>query len=195
VISKTIAFDGYDGKRHTREYFFHLNKAELTEMGLSRTEGMDVYIKRVIAAEDTAALFATLKEFLIKAVGVPSSDGVRFAKTSPSGEELWLEFIESEAYSELFIELVKDPTQMAQFLLGILPKDMQDEIKKNQDQLELPATGEAQPTPKIPTFDDYTLDQLREMPIEEFEILVMTAKGNVPQEILQLAMKRRFSDK
>lgn len=194
MISKSITFEGFDGKKHTREYHFHLNEAELTELGLSRTEGMDTYIRRIIDAEDTAALFATLKEFLIKAIGVPAADGIRFAKTKPNGEEIWLEFIESNAYSELFIELVKNPTQMAQFLLGILPGKMQEEIKRKQDlgQLELPAEDKK---PKTPTFDDYTLDQLREMPLEEFELLVMTAKGNIPQEILQLAMTRRYAGK
>ena len=52
------------------------------------------------------------------AYGQKSADGRRFVKS----EELTQEFLQTEAYSELFIKLLTDENAASDFINGIIPK-------------------------------------------------------------------------
>ena len=60
------------------------------------------------------------KEIIFKAYGVKSQDGRRFIKS----KELSEEFSQTEAFSELFIELALDEKAAADFFNGIMPANM-----------------------------------------------------------------------
>lgn len=66
-------------------------------------------------------------EFLIQtAYGERSLDGKTFDK-SP---EILRKFVNSEAYSELFMELVGNADKAAEFFNGVLPADLANEVDK-----------------------------------------------------------------
>lgn len=125
MISKTITFTDYDGNERTEKFSFHLTKAEMAEMEMSTTGGMSEMVQRIVEAKDVPAIVRIFKELILKAYGVKSPDGRRFIKSA----ELTEEFTQTEAYSQLFMELSTNPDEAAKFINGIMPADINDHNK------------------------------------------------------------------
>lgn len=117
MLKKTITYTDYDGHTRTEDFFFNLTKAETLEMELSTSGGMTQMINRIIAAKDAPAIIKVFKELLLKAYGEKSPDGKRFIKS----KELSEAFSQTEAYSQLFMELASDPDAGANFINNLVP--------------------------------------------------------------------------
>lgn len=118
MITKKITYEDYLGNVREEEFSFHLKKSDLMEMELSTTGGLEQKIRRIVAAQDTPEIIAVFKDIILKSYGKVSDDGRRFIKS----EALSKEFSETEAYSELFMELSTDADAAAAFINGITPK-------------------------------------------------------------------------
>lgn len=119
MLKKTIAYEDFKGNKREEDFYFNLNKAEITEMEMSITGGMAEMMQRIVKAQDTPALIKVFKEIILKAYGVPSADGKQFEKS----EALSTAFSQTNAYSELFMELATDAEKAAEFINGIVPKE------------------------------------------------------------------------
>lgn len=117
MLKQTIKYTDYEGVEREEDFYFNLTKAELMEMELSTSGGLEKKIKSIIAARDTKSIIELFKEIIIAAYGVKSPDGKRFIKN----EEVKNEFIQSEAYSELFMQLATDEKAASRFINGIVP--------------------------------------------------------------------------
>lgn len=120
MLKKTIKYTDYDGNEREEDFYFNLNKAEVTEMELSKQGGLSEYIKRIVAAQDAPSLIELFKELICKSYGEKSLDGKRFVKN----KELTEAFTQTEAYSELFVELASNAEEATKFVNGIMPKNM-----------------------------------------------------------------------
>lgn len=118
MIKKTIKYVDYNGVERTEDFYFNLTKAEVTEMEVSAKGGMKNLIERIIAEKDAKRIMEIFKEIIVKSYGVKSLDGKRFIK-SP---EVLDEFTQSEAYSELFIELASNEEKAIEFVNGVMPR-------------------------------------------------------------------------
>lgn len=117
MIKKTITYVDYNGVERTEDFYFNLTKAEITEMEMSTTGGMSEMVKRIIAAQDTPTLIKIFKDLILKSYGEKDIDGRRFIKS----EELSTAFSQTEAYSQLFMELATNAEAAADFVNGITP--------------------------------------------------------------------------
>ena len=117
MLKKTITYTDYNGVERTEDHYFNLSKAELMEMELSTTGGLAEMINKIVAAKDAPAIVKIFKELVLKAYGQKSADGRRFIKSA----ELSDEFAQTEAYSQLFMELATDADAAAKFVNGIVP--------------------------------------------------------------------------
>ena len=120
MLKKTIKYTDYDRNEREEDFYFNLNKAEVTEMELSKQGGLSEYIKRIVAAQDAPSLVELFKELICKSYGEKSLDGKRFVKS----KELTEEFTQTEAYAELFVELASNAEEATKFVNGIMPKNM-----------------------------------------------------------------------
>lgn len=118
MIKKTITYTDYNGEERTEDFYFNLSKAEIMEMELSIDGGYVEMVNKIVAAKDVPALVKLFKEIIFKAYGKKSADGKRFEKS----EKLSTEFSQTEAYSELYMELVMDDEKAAEFMNGIIPE-------------------------------------------------------------------------
>lgn len=126
MLSKQITYTDYNGVTRTETFYFNLSKAELAEMQLTHPGGYVEYLERIIDSKDQAEIVKAFKVLVLNSYGVKSEDGKRFCKS----EEISREFEESEAYSELFMELLGDTDAASNFVNGIMPKiDMTEEQK------------------------------------------------------------------
>lgn len=125
MIKKTIEYVDYNGENRKEEFYFNLSKAEVMELEMSKNGGLSEYIQRIVKSSDNAAIMALFKEIICKAYGEKSLDGKRFIKN----KELTDAFVQTEAYSELFMELATNANEAAAFINGIIPKNMNVENK------------------------------------------------------------------
>ena len=137
MLKKNIKYTDYNGVERNEDFYFNLSKAEITEMELSTTGGLAEMINKVVAAQDVPSIIKIFKELILKAYGEKSPDGKRFIKS----EELSKEFSQTEAYSNLFMELATDAEKAAEFVNGIMPADidkakLQAEVEKQRKELE-----------------------------------------------------------
>ena len=126
MIKKTISYEDYDGVKRTEDFYFNLSKPELVEMQTSESGGLDKRIEKMQQTQDISKIIELMKEVIQRSYGVKSDDGKRFIKN----QEVLDEFLQSEAYSELFMELATDADKAAEFIQGILPKGLAEEAKK-----------------------------------------------------------------
>lgn len=120
MLKKTITYTDYNGVERTEDFYFNLSQAEIMEMELSTTGGLGEMIQKIIQSKDVPAIVKIFKELVLKAYGEKSADGKRFIK-SP---ELTQAFAQTEAYSNLFMELATDADAAGNFVNGIIPKDL-----------------------------------------------------------------------
>ena len=121
MLKKTVTYVDYNGIERTEDFYFNLSKAEITEMELSVEGGLSKMLEDVVNSKDNKQILAVFKEIILKAYGEKSVDGRRFVKS----KELSEEFAQTEAYSELFIELALDEKAAADFINGIMPANLQ----------------------------------------------------------------------
>ena len=120
MIKKTVTYTDYNGVERTENFYFNLSKAEVMEMELSTAGGMAEAIQKIVDAKDAPAIIRVFKDLVLKAYGVKSDDGRRFIKS----KELSEEFAQTEAYSQIFMELATDADAAAKFVNGIVPADL-----------------------------------------------------------------------
>ena len=83
-------------------------------------------IQKIVSAQDAPAIIKIFKDLVLRAYGEKSADGKRFIKN----DELREAFSQTEAYSELFMQLATDADEAAKFINGIVPSDIsQKDIK------------------------------------------------------------------
>lgn len=126
MLKETRTYEDYNGVERTEDFYFNFSKAELTEMQLSEDGGLENKLKKIIDAKDNKKLVEYFKDIVLKAYGEKSEDGKRFIK-SP---ELSKAFSETPAYSDIFMELALDADKGAEFIEGIIPKDLAKEVDK-----------------------------------------------------------------
>lgn len=119
MLKKTITYTDYNGTERTEDFYFNLSKAEVMEMEMSTSGGMAETIQRIVAAQDAPAIIKIFKDLVLKAYGEKSPDGKRFIKS----DEIAAAFSQTEAYSQLFMELATDADAAAKFVNGIIPTD------------------------------------------------------------------------
>lgn len=120
MLERKFTYEGFDGKIYEDTWGFYLSKADLLEIHLGTFVGLDALMKHLIEAKDGKAIMEIVKEIILKAVGKPSTDGKHFVRN----DDVRNDFYQTEAYSQLFEELVTDADKAADFIASIVPKEI-----------------------------------------------------------------------
>lgn len=118
MVREVIKYTDYNGVERTEECLFNLNKAELMELEMTTEGGLSAMITSIVNANNVPEIVKIFKKILLMAYGKKSPDGRRFIKT----EELRNEFAQTEAYSELFMELAMNADHAASFINNVIPE-------------------------------------------------------------------------
>jgi hypothetical protein len=124
MLKKNIKYVDYDGNARAEDFYFNLNKAEVIELQLGTVGGLTKTLEKIVQEKDASRIIEYFKTLILKAYGEKSADGRRFIKS----QELRDAFEQTEAYSELFMELASDAKMAAEFINGVLPKEAADAI-------------------------------------------------------------------
>lgn len=135
MYKKTIKYVDYDGNEREEDHWFHLTEAELTQLNLSYVGGMEKRLDRIVKAQNTPEIMRVFKDIIRRSYGVKSDDGRRFIKS----DEIYVDFEQTEAYSQLFMELCTDSKAASDFVNGIMPKKLVEEAAKQNNVSTIPA--------------------------------------------------------
>jgi hypothetical protein len=120
-----MTYRDFNDVERTEDFYFNLTKAEVMEMEMSTKGGLAEMIQRIIAAQDQPAIIKIFKDLIIRSYGVKSPDGKRFIKN----DEVVDEFVQTTAFSDLFMELATNADAAAEFINGVVPADMAKQIE------------------------------------------------------------------
>lgn len=125
MLKKTVTYSDYNGVERTETFYFHYTEAEILDMEMSTEGGFAERIQKIIDAKDQVSLMKLIKKFVIDAYGIKSEDGKRFIKN----DKVKTEFLESPAYSKIWMELVMDDEVAADFVNNVIPSDMKGTLE------------------------------------------------------------------
>lgn len=123
---KKLTYTDYNGEERTETAYFNLTEAELAELNLSTDGGYQEHLRRIVDARDVPSLAKEFKRLIKLSYGVKSPDGRRFIKNDTLVEE----FLETEAYSQFFMELVTNEDAVTEFVMNIIPEKYRTQIEE-----------------------------------------------------------------
>lgn len=135
MLKKTITYTDYNGVVRTEDFLFNLTKTELMKWDLKTPGGLAARLERISQKVDVPSLTAFIEDLIDKSYGIKSEDGVRFIKD----ENLSKMFTQTEAYDQLFVDLLSDEKKTAEFINGIIPKELADQVKKENENANRPS--------------------------------------------------------
>lgn len=139
MLKKLIKYVDYDGRERSENFYFYMSKAELMEMELGTVGGMQNLIQLIIDKQDIPKIMEAFKTIILKAYGEKSADGRRFIKSKDLSEA----FSQTEAYSNLYMELITNADAAAAFINGIVPEDVAMAAAESRKERDAAEAGEA----------------------------------------------------
>lgn len=133
MYKKTITYEDYNNVTRTEDFYFNLTQAELAEMEFGTSGGLADMLTQISKSMDQPSIIAMFKKIILAAYGVKSPDGKYFRKN----DEIRNDFMSTEAYSILFMELASDSDSASEFINGVIPKIEQ----KNQPAIIPPSNN------------------------------------------------------
>ena len=127
MFVKKITYTDFLGQSRTEDFYFNLTEAEIIEWLSTNAEyTLDKVLENMRQKMNVKGIFDATKELIYKAYGEMSLDGRRFIKT----KEVKDNFMETNAYSVLFMELLTDAKKAADFFNAIIPNDLAASVNK-----------------------------------------------------------------
>lgn len=133
MYKRTITYTDFNDEERQETFYFNLTKTELAKLEYSHGGGLTEWIRRAVEAKDGKTLLETFEEIIKATYGVKSADGKTFVKS----DAIFEEFKGTNAYDQLYMELVTDGEKAAQFIIECMPKELREkasaEVKKQTD--------------------------------------------------------------
>lgn len=126
-------YKDYDDNERTEDFWFNLNEDELARLQYSKDGGFSNYSKRILDAGDERAKMEIFQQMIDLAYGQKSADGKGFYKS----EEILRDFKATKAYSDIFMMLGTDDKKAAEFMNGIVPKNILEKAAANNKNLSI----------------------------------------------------------
>lgn len=116
MFKHNIEYVDFNGNERKEEFYFHLSLPEVTRLEAEIGTPIDQYAKTLTDNSDLKRLLDFLEKVILSAYGKKTSDGKSFHKS----KELREEFENSQAYAELFEQLLTNPDLARKFGEGVI---------------------------------------------------------------------------
>jgi hypothetical protein len=130
MLKKTIKYENFLGIEVEEDFYFNYTLAEIASMKLREAGGIEAKLQKIVNTKDQPKLFELFTDLILNAYGEISPDGKRFIKS----KELSEAFSQTEAFSQLFMELLGDEKAAADFVTACMPASIQAEMIKQAKQ-------------------------------------------------------------
>jgi len=115
-------------------------------MELSTLGGLEQKIRKMISLKDNPEIFNMFKELIMLSYGEKAPGGREFMKEDENGHKLVKKFMQTNAYSELLMEIFNGGADsVADFINQIIPKKLVEKIAeeeaKNANIVDMPVSA------------------------------------------------------
>ena len=129
MLKKKIVFVDFDGKKRSDLLYFNLTEPELVRLDVSYKGGLEKFVKQLDPEERPEEVLELFETVIRTSYGEKSEDGRYFLK-DPDTTTM---FMQSAAYSALFMDLIQDGEVAAAFVNGLITQTaVQSKAKKVQ---------------------------------------------------------------
>lgn len=137
MVKKTITFVNFDDEEVTKVLYFNLTKFEVAKLDVEYEDvkftakdgtdyvGLNAVIQDIVENPKGKKILAFIENLVQKSYGERREDG-SFDKRP----EVVNAFITTDAYSELILSFVNNTEELTSFMLGVIPKKLQEEAAK-----------------------------------------------------------------
>lgn len=125
MYKKTMNTVDFGGTQRTEDYYFNLTKAEIMEMQLGTEGGFVEMVRKITEAKSQLELAHLFKTMICKSYGVLSPDGRKFIKN----QQVLDDFLATQAFSDLYMELIASEEKAAEFFNNVLPEDIKEKTE------------------------------------------------------------------
>lgn len=139
MLKREIKYEDFDGNEVTEVFYFNLSKPELIELEVEQKGGLSAWIEGIVKSNDNKEIIAAFKKLVLLAYGEKSEDGKRFVKN----DEIREDFSHTAAYQALFMDLAMNAGAAADFVKGVLPRDMVKDVDVERALSAVPPTTES----------------------------------------------------
>lgn len=123
MLKKSITYvNPFTDDKITEDHYFHLSQADIVELQVQYKAGWIETVQKYLADKDNEKILEALKTVILKSYGKRSDNGRTFIKNDSVREE----FLGTEAYSALFMELITNTDELVKFFNGIVPEGISD---------------------------------------------------------------------
>lgn len=123
MIKKTITFEGFDGKDVSEDHYFHMTKRELIEWDHETPGGLEKVLTDLTKSNEGYQILAMFTDIIRRSYGRRDSlSNSRFIKDPDEQRD----FLNSQAFDALLTEMLTDGAAAAEFVNGLIPKDLAD---------------------------------------------------------------------
>lgn len=133
MITETITYENFNGETDSRVMHFHISEAVLMDHmtmrdRIQRLNDIITGPTRVLTMAEIQEIIHLVKWIMSLAYGEKSIDGSSFKQDDPVGTgPIWHDFQASAAYNAFLLSIFKDPEKALEFIVNVLPKQLQDE--------------------------------------------------------------------
>lgn len=119
MFKHTVEYVDFNGNDRKEDLYFHLAAHEVTRIEAEIGTGLEEHIQKLTVNQELSELLAFLEKIMLSSYGKKTSDGWSFYKT----KEIRDAFEYSQAYAELFEQMVKDPELSRKFGESVAEKN------------------------------------------------------------------------
>lgn len=187
MLKKTIVYTDLNDEKRSEDFYFNFSIQELIDMELEVEGGMKAKLEAMVKAEDVRAMLGVLKDIVLRAIGKKTDDGKRFDKSETFRDD----FYNSPAYGALLMELIGQPNVAAEFMNGLMPKELMQRVNEIQKAQGMPVTEQPAGIEVAKKPEEYTLPEIVAMSEENFDRIFGTDHRKWSKQVLVAAMRRR----
>lgn len=138
MIEKTIKYENFAGDKCESTFQFHLFEHDLRELELGMDEqgGLSRYLQKIAGENDSRKLYEMFRTLVLKSYGELTPDNGSFIKRR-NGVALAEAFEQTAAYDALLTSFFDNADELVDFIIGIMPKDLQAAARKAVDESKI----------------------------------------------------------
>lgn len=126
MLKKSITYKDFNDVVQTETFAFHLSPPKLMELDGMWPGGLEKHMQRIMESKDGALIIELFQKLIQLSIGEVSEDGRRFVQN----DEIRDNFIQTNAYTALFLELGSSEDVATAFWNGIVPQDLAEQLEK-----------------------------------------------------------------
>ena len=147
MVIKKIQYHDMDGDLREDDFYFSMNETQFARVNAMFPGGLQAFALKAAKDKNADDMFRVIDTLVREAYGEKVSQG--FVKTAPNGQKLSDFFINTEAYDNLMMELMKSEDTFITFMTDCLNKNARERVitefqKQKENGADVPIRVEAE---------------------------------------------------